>query len=114
MGRFPNLTDVEFYRSKQTLPSWATGILQAKAYGHKWLTAEVNLIDLVVNSHAGIRLTRGELGATNGVSLIRSCRRRRGDLEGLMRDMINNEGGNNRERAVHAARWMKRLKKEQG
>lgn len=108
-ARFPTLTDVEFYRSRQEPPAWVVRLMQDPK--HKWAKAEVSLIDLVVDSHAGVRSTAGEIAASNLLAILRSYRRRGVDLrKSLLKIARMPECAINPEkRAAFARKWAARL-----
>jgi hypothetical protein len=104
--KFPTLSDLEFYQSKQKLPAWA-GKLKSRPQSR--FTHE--LIDYVVNSHAGNRPSSGELAAGNLLSIVRSYRCRGLDLkQELNRIAANPECAiSPRRRASYARKWAARL-----
>jgi hypothetical protein len=107
--RFPTLTDVEFYRSRQELPTWAAALTQAPKM--KWARAEVSLIDLVVNSHAGVRPTSGEIAVGNLLSILRGYRRRGEPLATNLFTICRAPGCaiNPEKRAAFALKWARRI-----
>jgi hypothetical protein len=100
---FTTKTDLAFYQSKR-LPVWAQNLERRE------LTAPA-LIDCVVNSHADVRVTAGELVACNLLSIVRSYRRRRLNLAHELRKIAANPGCviNPEKRAAFARRWLRRL-----
>jgi hypothetical protein len=102
---FPRAIDVQFFQSKQPLPAWA------RPFATRVSRPAHAIIDDVVNAHACLRPTAGEVAASNLLSIVRSRRNRDDDLvqwlEGIARHpecAINPE-----KRAAFARRWAKRL-----
>jgi hypothetical protein len=104
--RFPCLADLSFYRHRQPLPTWALGLEQRPTYYEP--TAE---IDIVVNAHAGIRHTNGEVAVHNLLAILRSKRRRGAHVDiALARIAENPECVIHPEkRAAFARKWLQRL-----
>ena len=89
---FPTRTDLEFFRSRQPLPSWTNRIPVKSgdlAYQNERLRT---LIDDVVNAHAGIRPTPGEVAVHNLLVLVRSFQRCNADVAESLRRLVANPG----------------------
>lgn len=65
---FPCHSDLAFFNSKRT-PRWAHRFAPNRDLG-------VPQIDLVINAHAGLRPTSGEVAAHNLLAILRSMERR--------------------------------------
>lgn len=103
--RFPLAIDLQFFQSKQDLPAWAS------PFANRVTRQSHALIDDVVNAHAGLRQTAGELAAGNLLSIVRSWCRRGADLvQGLSELAIHPQCAISPEkRAAFARRWARRL-----
>lgn len=103
--RFPLAIDLQFFQSKQDLPAWAS------LFATRGTRQSHALIDDVVNAHAGLRPTAGEVAAGNLLSIVRSWRRRDADLaQGLSELALHPQCAISPEkRAAFARRWAERL-----
>jgi hypothetical protein len=102
---FPRAIDVQFFQSKQVLPAWA------RRFATKVSRPAHALIDDVVNAHACLRPTAGEVAALNLLSIVRSWRNRGADLvQELETVAVHPQCAISPEkRAAFARRWAKRL-----
>lgn len=110
MANFPCQADLVFYNSKRT-PVWA---LRMEAKAGIYRTSGRSLgdqIDAVVNAHAGVRPTRGEMAAGNLLVLIGGYLKRRGDLVDYLTVIsVHPECAQNPEkRAAFAKKWARKL-----
>jgi hypothetical protein len=108
---FPTRTDLAFYQSKQRLPAW-TGRIAVKSPMRNPI--EHALIDDVINAHAGVNGTAGEMSAANLCSLVRSFRRRGADLTEELQKLVVQPGCviHPEKRAAFARKWTRRLMAE--
>ena len=102
---FPIAADVEFFQSRQRVPTWACR-LQAKREPHYFAS-----IDNVVNAHAEIRSTAGEMAAHNLLVLVRSFQKRKADLAQELQRVAREPGCafNSEKRTAFARKWGRRL-----
>ena len=108
---FPNRTDLEFFQSRQRLPRW-TSRIQIKSGDAAYQSERSRvLIDDVVNAHAKIQSTSGELAAHNLLVLVRSYQRRKTNLVAeLLKLTTHPECAINPEkRSAFARKWANRL-----
>jgi hypothetical protein len=105
---FPTLTDLEFYK-QQRLPAWAERLRANEP--QRWAKDAVPMIDLVVNSHAGLRSTRGVIAAHNLLAILRSYRRRGVPLAPALRALAQNPQcvQDPHLRAAFARKWAAKL-----
>lgn len=103
---FPTRTDLEFFQSRQRLPGWIGRIVTKSQ-----LPPPHALIDDVVNAHAGVRVTSGEVAVHNLLSIIRSYRRRGADVVQELRRLAEYPecAINPEKRAAFARKWARRL-----
>jgi len=108
---FPTYTDLEFYRSRQPLPSWVRKLKKPRPTSTMVETA-VDMIDTVVRAHAGIQPSSGELAAHNLQAILRSYRRRGLDLRRELRKIAANPecAIHPEKRAAFARKWASRLR----
>lgn len=106
-GLFPTFADVLFYREQQTLPEWAQKLCAPRSYP----------IDLVINAHAGVELSSGELAALDLLAIAREVRARcrtELSLSRLFVAQIKHKPpyeGNPERRAAFARKWARRLER---
>lgn len=102
---FPRAIDAQFFQSKQVLPAWA------RRFAARNARPAHALIDDVVNAHAGLRPTAGEVAAGNLLSIVRSWRRRDADLLRELRELVLHPqcAVHPEKRAAFARRWAERL-----
>lgn len=98
---------IAFWRAKKSpAPKW---FRQAKGY-----VAELSVvaIDRLVNAHAGIRLTEGEMQAHTTLVILRSARKR-GNLQQLLARMAQTPQTvvNPKRRAGYCRKWLARIEK---
>lgn len=104
--RFPGLVDLSFYRHKQPLPAWAAGLEDRPTYYDP-----PSEIDVVVNAHAGVKHTSGEMAVHNLLAILRSKRRRGEHLDLALARIADNPECliNPEKRAAFARKWLERL-----
>jgi hypothetical protein len=108
---FPTRTDLEFFQSRQRPPSWTSRIpvkTGDRAFQNDRLRT---IIDDVVNAHAGVRPTSGEVAVHNLIVLVRSYQRRGVNLvEELEKLAVQPSCAINPEkRAAFARKWARRM-----
>lgn len=111
---FPIQIDLEFHLSKQVLPVWAQKVQaaqDAKVKRAPWNADAASTIDIIVNAHAGVRSSKGEMAAHNLLAIVRGYRRRGGDLEGKLRFLAAHPEClvDPKRRAGFARKWAARL-----
>lgn len=105
-SRFPNSADFAFYQSRQRAPQWA----------EQWVLRSRVEVDSVVNAHACIRPTSGEVAAQNLMLLIRGVERRRGNVEEFLSSVALNPmcAISPQRRAGFARKWARRIRRVEG
>jgi hypothetical protein len=108
MARFPTQTDLAFYRSKLEMPGWARALNTKPQVGQP---SPIVMIDLVVNAHAGVRPTSGEIAVSNLLGILKSRRRRGENLVQGLRELSKEPGCliHPEKRAAFARKWASRL-----
>ncbi len=102
---FPCQTDLDFYQSKRT-PRWSARIRR-----HPYSESRTSWVDRLVEAHAKVRPTSGELTAHNLLSILRSQRRRGEDLEASLRTIAEHPECmiDPKKRAAFARKWAERM-----
>ena len=111
---FPIQIDLEFHLSKQALPVWAQKVQaaqDAKAKRAPWSADCASTIDIIVNAHAGVRHSSGEMAAHNLLAIVRGYRRRGIDLENKLRFLAGHPECliDPKKRAAFARKWATRI-----
>lgn len=101
---FPTHADLAFYQARQELPQWAAALA-------KPAVVHVDIIDHVVNAHASVRPTSGELAAHNLMALVRSRQRRGGNIAQALQELAQHPqcAINPEKRASFARKWAARV-----
>lgn len=110
---FPTKIDLWFWQARQPKPSWVGLIPKPKtAVPDHWKHDPYN-VDAVTNAHAGVKDTEGERAAVSLLSLLKSVRRRGGDLAGYLAQIASQPGTviGPKKRRAFAVRWSKRLRR---
>lgn len=104
---FPTQTDLDFWESKRQ-PAWAARI-KRQAVPESWKRPD--MIDNVVNAHAGLRFATSSACETHNMcAFVKGWLRRGEDVIARLLELVANpQGPNPPKRAALARKWARRL-----
>jgi hypothetical protein len=101
---FPTQADFHFAQAKLPMPKWMLRMVNVTP-------ATTCSIDVVVNAHAGVRSSNGEIATGNLLSIVRSWRRRGVDVTTELARIASSPQWtiSSAKRVSLARKWMKKM-----